>query len=211
MVVALVHSRTLRKQCLPLYPFSGRSKGPLRSSASAWLSCHHPKEFRVFAWDAPEASVIHTSCQLRLSCPEDQYTNGFKSSMPLGDSWEYLCHGGMLICGSCFLPLQNCYSPTLDHMAFHSFFFKFIYLFWERERERETAWVGEEQRERERDRIPSRHRTFSAASDVGLKPMNHDTMTWAELECLTDWATQVPLFIHFCPDVDPQMELTSFL
>ena len=31
--------------------------------------------------------------------------------------------------------------------------------------------------------------------DVGLKLMNRDIMTWAEISRLTDWATQAPL----CP------------
>ena len=30
-----------------------------------------------------EANVVHTACQLSLSCPEDQYTIGFKCSMSL--------------------------------------------------------------------------------------------------------------------------------
>ena len=59
-------------------------------------------------------------------------------------------------------------------------FFKFIYLFWERKHE----WG----RDKERGRIPGRLCTVS----MELEPMNHEIMTWAEVRCLIDWATQVP-------------------
>ena len=32
----------------------------------------------------------------------------------------------------------------------------------------------------------------STEPDVGLEPTNHEIMTWAEVGCLTDWATQTP-------------------
>ena len=36
----------------------------------------------------------------------------------------------------------------------------------------------------------------STAPDVGLKLMNCEIMTWAEVSRLTDWATQVPQNRH---------------
>ena len=37
----------------------------------------------------------------------------------------------------------------------------------------------------------------STEPDVGLKLMNHKIMTWAEVRCLTDWATQAALYQEF--------------
>ena len=37
----------------------------------------------------------------------------------------------------------------------------------------------------------SRLWAVSTEPDVGLELMNHEIMTWAEVEHLTDWATQV--------------------
>ena len=38
----------------------------------------------------------------------------------------------------------------------------------------------------------SRLYAVSTEPDVGLEPTNHEIMTWAEVGCLTNWATQVP-------------------
>ena len=65
------------------------------------------------------------------------------------------------------------------------FLFEFIYLFL-----REST-VGEGQRKRRRERIPSRLCTASAKPNSGLKPTNYEIMIWAEVRCLTGWATQV--------------------
>ena len=35
-------------------------------------------------------------------------------------------------------------------------------------------------------------RAVSTEPDVGLELTNHEVMTWAEVGCLTDWATQAP-------------------
>ena len=45
--------------------------------------------------------------------------------------------------------------------------------------------MGEGQGERERERIPSRVHTVSIEPNVELKPMNHETMTWAETKSWT--------------------------
>ena len=53
--------------------------------------------------------------------------------------------------------------------------------------------------ERERHRIwrGSRLWAVSAQPDAGLQLRNHEIMTWAEVGCLTDCATQAPLSFHF--------------
>ena len=58
------------------------------------------------------------------------------------------------------------------------FFFKFVYF------ERDSTWVerGQRDRGRERERIPSRLCTVSTKPDMGLKPMNCEIMTWAQLK-----------------------------
>ena len=71
-----------------------------------------------------------------------------------------------------------------------------VYLCWERER------AGEEQRERdrERERIPSRLHTVSAEPDAGLKPMNHEITTWAEVKSQTlNWMSHpgTPVAVKF--------------
>ena len=56
-------------------------------------------------------------------------------------------------------------------------------------REREKAWAKEEQGGH---RIQSRLRSDSTEPNARLKPMNCETMTWAEVGCSTHWATQTP-------------------
>ena len=66
----------------------------------------------------------------------------------------------------------------------------FIY-FWEREWDR--VWVGEGQREEDTEsEAGSRLWAVSTEPDTGLELMDHKIMTWAEVRCPTDWATQAP-------------------
>ena len=64
----------------------------------------------------------------------------------------------------------------------------FIYV-WERERARvEGAERGRQ--------IPKQGlHADSSEPNEGLGLANREIMTWAEVRCLTDWATQVPLII----------------
>ena len=39
----------------------------------------------------------------------------------------------------------------------------------------------------------SRLWNVSTEPDVGLEPTDHEIMTWAEVGCLDNWATQAPL------------------
>ena len=67
-----------------------------------------------------------------------------------------------------------------------------IYLFFERERARASG--GRADREGDtQSKAGSRLRAVSTAPDMGLKLMNCKIMTWAEVWCLIDWATQAPL------------------
>ena len=63
------------------------------------------------------------------------------------------------------------------------FFFKFIYLFWQRER----AGEGQRERHRERQRIPSRLWVISAEPDTGLHLTSviHEITTWADIKSWT--------------------------
>ena len=67
-------------------------------------------------------------------------------------------------------------------------FLKFTYLFWERARH-------EQGKGREKEQILRRLHTTSMEPDAGLKLINGEIMTWAEIKSLTltGWATQVSL------------------
>ena len=43
----------------------------------------------------------------------------------------------------------------------------------------------------------SRLWAVSTEPDVGLELPDHEIMTWAEVGCLTDWATQAPPIFFF--------------
>ena len=66
----------------------------------------------------------------------------------------------------------------------------FIY-FWEREAEHEWG-RGKERGDTEYE-AGSRLWVVSTEPEAGLKPTSHEIMTWAEVRCLTNWATQVSL------------------
>ena len=76
-----------------------------------------------------------------------------------------------------------------------------MFSFWERdtERERERLWAGKGQRERETESEEgSWPWAVSTEPDMGLKLMDREIMTWAEVICSTNWAIQVPqeIFLH---------------
>ena len=102
------------------------------------------------------------------------------------------------------LPWAN-YSPSLSlgflickmglsvSSAWWCFFFLSLFIYWERERERERESASRRGAERRRDRIPSRLHTVSTEPNVGLELTNCEIMTWVEVRCSTNWATQEPL------------------
>ena len=67
----------------------------------------------------------------------------------------------------------------------------FIY-FWERERERQSVNGGEAEREEDREsEAVSRLWAVSTDPDMRLELTNSEVMTWAEVRCSPNWATQV--------------------
>ena len=60
-----------------------------------------------------------------------------------------------------------------------TYFFKCLFIYFERERERERQRkrAGEGQGQKERERIPSRFLAVSAEPKVGLDLTNHEIMT----------------------------------
>ena len=67
----------------------------------------------------------------------------------------------------------------------------FIY-FWERERQSMSGGGAERDGDTE-SKAGSRLWAVSTEPHAGLELTDHEIMTWAEVGCLTDWATQVPL------------------
>ena len=66
----------------------------------------------------------------------------------------------------------------------------------ERERERQSTSRGGAERERETQnpkQAPRSEKAVRTEPDTGLKPANHEIMTWAKVRHLTDWVTQAPL------------------
>ena len=65
-----------------------------------------------------------------------------------------------------------------------------------RERERESR-VGADREGDTESQAGSRLWAVSTEPDAGLKLTNYEIMTWAEVGCLTNWATQAPLLLLF--------------
>ena len=72
------------------------------------------------------------------------------------------------------------------------FLIYFLFFIFEKEREHKQRRGRERETESE---AGSRLRT-AAETNVGLELVNYKIMTWADVRCLTDWATQAPLI---CP------------
>ena len=82
--------------------------------------------------------------------------------------------------------------------------FSFIF-----ERERQSVSWEEEEREGDTEsKAGFRLSAVSTEPDVGLELMNREIMTWAEVGCLTAWATQAPLFESF---YEKKIDLQSLL
>ena len=64
----------------------------------------------------------------------------------------------------------------------------FIY-FWARETEEEWG-RGTERETQNQKQAPGSE--LSTEPNTGLKPTDCEIMTWAQVGCLTDWATQAP-------------------
>lgn len=76
------------------------------------------------------------------------------------------------------------------------FYFNFCNVyFWDRERQRMNGAGAEREGDTESE-AGSRLWAVSTELDAGLELTNREIMTWAEVGCPTDWATQAPLIPH---------------
>ena len=67
-----------------------------------------------------------------------------------------------------------------------------MFIFWERERQSASRGGAETEGDTESE-TGSRLWAVSTEPDMALELMNCEIMTWAEVGCLTNWATQEPL------------------
>ena len=72
------------------------------------------------------------------------------------------------------------------------FFFNVYFYFWDRERQSMNGGGSEREGDTESE-IGSRLWVVSTEPNAGLELTDRETMTWAEVGRLTDWATQAPL------------------
>ena len=95
------------------------------------------------------------------------------------------------------LPTSPYHLYYLLHMRllkrFHIFIYCFLIFlnvyFWEREYERGRG------RGREAQKLKQAPGSELSEPSAGLEPTNCEVMTWAEVQGLTDWATQTPLLL----------------
>ena len=87
--------------------------------------------------------------------------------------------------------------PIFERLSlnlFFKFFFNVLFIF---ETERDRAWTEEGQWEGDiESETGSRLWAVSTEPDAGLELMDREIMTWAEVDRLTDWATQAPLSLN---------------
>ena len=73
-----------------------------------------------------------------------------------------------------------------------------MFIIFEREPEKHRAWVEEGQRER-KTQNPKQAPGYELSAQSPMRglnpPMSSDIMTWAKVGRLTDWATQVSLYL----------------
>ena len=81
----------------------------------------------------------------------------------------------------------------LPSLSCGSFFSMFIYFWW-----RETEWEwGRGRREGDTEsEAGSRLWAVGTEPDMGLELTSCEIMNWAEVRCLTDWATRAPHILH---------------
>ena len=85
--------------------------------------------------------------------------------------------------------LKNGWRLVVNQYFLKHFFVFMIYF----EGERDRAWAREGQREGDTEsEAGSRLRAVSTEPDAGLELMDREIVPWAEVRCLTDWATQAP-------------------
>ena len=136
--------------------------------------------FSVYFWESKQVSggVVGESRGKRIRSP--LYTD---SSEPNG-GLELRSHEIMT-------------SPEVGHSTqapMHSMFYLFL-----REKQRQNmSGGGADRKGGIESKAASRLWAVSTEHDAGLKLVNPEIMTWAEVGHLTDWATEAPqIYIHF--------------
>ena len=152
----------------------------------------HPKEDFVSLWRLTN----------KASSPNRYLKEQWAPKPRLGDCWDFskwsTYFGWIIGVNNFHLPNFPIFSLVFETNFYHfTFYWKNfnVYLFFERERQ-SMSGRGEERERHTESKASSRLQAISTEADVGLGLMNCKIMTWAEVGCLTDWATQVPLF-HF--------------
>ena len=126
---------------------------------------------------ATQAPLFQSLCIVCFTQSSSHYTHHFVNCLPASIydmSW----------------PFSQVITIFLHHFFFNFFFPTFIY-FWLRERQSMNRGGAEREGDTESE-TGSRLWAVSTEPDAGLEPTNHEIMTWAEVGCLTDWATQAP-------------------
>ena len=73
-----------------------------------------------------------------------------------------------------------------------------VYWFWDTDRQTECKWGRGREREGDTEsEAGSRLWAVTTEPNAGLEIMHRKIMTWAKVECSTDWATQAPLVWDF--------------
>ena len=88
--------------------------------------------------------------------------------------------------------VMSCYVMLCYVMLRYIMLFIILMSIFERARERQSVSRGGAERERDRIQAGSRLRAVSPEPDKGLELTSCEITTWAEVGCLTDWATQAP-------------------
>ena len=145
-----------------------------------------------------------------------RWTRGFQPPLPQFKTvlrpHEACCYVIPALVTTCVFTYFCFRNPSVHRFAilpcvfiFFNFYFLFVfnvYLFLrQRETERELGRGREKGRHRIWNKLQAlscQHKAWvSTKPDVGLKLTNCKIMTWAEVGCLTDWATQVPLWWEY--------------
>ena len=89
------------------------------------------------------------------------------------------------------------------------FFSNFLMFIFERERETVSMWarLGRKTEGDTESEAGSRVWDVSIEVNVGPELANSEIMTWAEVGCLTDWATQAPLLTPVSTEISNAQKL----
>ena len=161
-------------------------------------------------------SILFSSMDAPVCIPTNSARKGFPFLHILANTYCFLCfdfsHSDrgdfdfwFLICIPLMMSdIEHLHVWTNDFWVFlflflHGRFFFFnVYLFLT-DRKRQSASRGGTERGGDTEsEASSRLWAVSTEPVVGLEPTNHEIMTWAKVEHLTDWATQAPQYACKC-------------